>query len=75
MIRLAETGVSVFLFSYRHFILAVPTYVFSLITTPINGIDIDPIFGGSGVRKLVSPFVSFHTDTLSWLYPHTFSQL
>jgi hypothetical protein len=58
MIRRAETGVSICLFSYRHFILAVPTYVFSLITTQMYGIDIDPKFGGLGVRKQVTSFVS-----------------
>jgi hypothetical protein len=58
MIRLAETRVSVCLFSYRHFILAVPTYVLSAITSPMYGIDIDPKFGGLRVRKQVSSFVS-----------------
>jgi hypothetical protein len=58
MIKLAETGVSVCLFSYRHFILAVPTFFFSLITTQMYGIDIAPIFGGLGVRKQVSSFDS-----------------
>jgi hypothetical protein len=57
-IRHAETGVSIILFSYRHIILAVPTYLFSLFTTHMYGIDIDPKSGGLGVRKLVSPFVS-----------------
>jgi hypothetical protein len=58
MIRLAKTRVSVCLSSYRHFIVAVPTYVISLITTHMYGIDIDPKFGGLGVRKHLSPFVS-----------------
>jgi hypothetical protein len=58
MIRLRKTRVSVFLSSNRHFILAVPKYVFSLMFTHMYGMIIDPKFGGLGVRKQVSSFVS-----------------
>jgi hypothetical protein len=71
-IRRAETLVSVCLFLYRQLTFAEPITVSQFITTYMYCTLIDQKFGWLGLRKLVSPFVPVHTDTVSWLYPHHF---